>query len=372
MSLRNANLKIAIVHDWILNLSGAERVLKVLHDIFPQAPIYTLVYNKDFTDKFLPKAKIKPSFLQKAYQFLRSHQFLVPFIPMAIESFDFSKFDLVISSSVSFSKGIILRPHTINICYCTSPMRQVWDWSSEYKREKHRTPKLIVILWQHLIRIWDRQAAHRVDHFIAISEVVRKRIKKYYQVDSTVIYPPVEFLKSKIKLSKPDIRNYFLIVSRLFPSKNVDIAVRAFNRLNWPLVVIGDGPERKRLQKIANPNIQVLGHLTDDQVVNYYTNCSGFIMPQEEDFGITPIEAFSYGKPVLALRCGGALEYIEEGINGEFFDAPVPDVLANGVRRMRENLAKYNPEKIKKTAERFSVERFKKELLEFITNVTRV
>ncbi|MEK7151210.1 MAG: glycosyltransferase [Patescibacteria group bacterium] len=364
-ALLPSNLKIALVHDWLLGIGGAEKTLKTVHEIFPQAPIYTLFYDKKFTDKLLPKAEIRPSSLQKIYNLVGSHKLLTPFLPLAIESFDFSEFDLVISSSVAFSKGLILKPQTRHICYCYSPTRQLWDWHTEYKNESRFIPTWITALVQHLLRIWDRQAATRVDHFVAISENVRRRIKKYYGQDSIVIYPPA--------IQAVDIQNesavkkeHFLIVSRLYKHKNVDITIKAFNKLGWPLVIIGDGPEFKKLKKIASSNVKLLGYESDETIKKYYADCLAFIMPQEEDFGITPIEAMSYGKPVLALARGGALEYIYPGINGEFFEDATEEVLADGVRRLVQNMPKYNAETIKKTAEQFSKEKFKNEINKFL------
>jgi len=376
MSINTNNLRIALVHDWLLNVGGAEKTLKVLHEIFPSAPIYTLFYNKKFTDEFIPGADLRPSFLQKAYTLTGTYKLLTFFMPMAAESFDLSDFDLVVSSSFAFSKGLILKPKTHHICYCYSPMRQVWDWQVEYKKEPHLVAGLMVSLFQHFLRIWDRLASTRVDEFIAISENVRQRIKKYYRRDSIVIYPPVNrlpvvnrhFLSKPTKNYKLKTENFFLIVSRLFKHKNVDIAVKAFKKLGWPLVVIGEGPEMKYLQRLAsgNSNIVFLGYQPDDVIGFYYTKCLAFIMPQEEDFGITPMEAMSFGKPVLALKKGGALEYIQEGVNGEFFEDPTEEVLADGARRLKEGVetGKYDSETIKKTAERFSTERFKKEIME--------
>ena len=370
MSTELKDKKIALVHDWLLNIGGAEKTLKVLHEIFPAAPIYTLFYNKEFTDSFLPKADIRPTFLQKTKRWVRSHKLLMPLMPIAIESIDLSDFDLVISSSVSFSKGLILKPRTTHVCYCYSPMRQVWDWQAEYKSESRKAPKIIVSLFQHFMRIWDRHASTRVDHFIAISKNVQQRIEKYYQRPSEIIYPPVNISKN-VATTSSQPKDYFLIVSRLFKHKNVQIAVEAFNKLEMPLVIIGGGPELKKLKKIASANIKFLGHQPDEVVAEYYKNCLAFIMPQEEDFGLTPLEAMSYGKPVLALRRGGALEYIQEGINGEFFQDPTDQVLADGVRRIKTNLNKYNTAEIKKTAERFSKERFGVEIVEFIEKVIK-
>ncbi len=358
--------------------------MKTLHEIFPSAPVYVLFYNKKFTDEFIPDADIRPSFLQKTYQRIRTHKLLTPFLPTAVESLDLSEYDLVISSSVSFSKGLILKPKTRHICYCYSPMRQVWDWHAEYKKEPHVVPRLITALMQHFFRIWDRLASTRVDEFIAISENVRQRIKKYYGRDSKVIYPPINQLPvascqwsvKPTENCKLKTENFFLIVSRLFKHKNIDIAVEAFNKLEWPLVVIGDGPEMNHLRRLANGNTDIvfLGYQTDEAIRNYYAKCLAFIMPQEEDFGITPIEAMSYGKPMLALRRGGALEYMQEGINGEFFEDPTEEVLADGARRLKEGIdaGKYNPETIKKTAERFSADRFKKSIERLVLDTKKV
>ena len=238
------------------------------------------------------------------------------------------------------------------------------------------------------MRLWDRQAADRVDEFVAISESVRVRIQKYYKKDAKVIYPPVTLENTEHRTprtipSKRELwgrqntnktqnqkfqipNNYYLIVSRLYPHKNIDIAVEAFAKLNLPLIIIGDGPERKKIQStiynLQSKNIQFLGFVPDKELLHYYQNCRAFIMPQEEDFGLTPLETMSFGKPVLALRKGGALETLREGVTGEFFDDPIPEALADGVRRLNENYRNYRPDLIKSHVKQFSVEKFKKEI----------
>ncbi|MDO8495337.1 MAG: glycosyltransferase [bacterium] len=362
-------MKIAIVHDWLLGLGGAERTLKVFHEMFPEAPIYTFFHNEKFTKEFLPQAQIKPSALQKWYNLTGRHRWLLPFLPMTAEAWDFSEYDLVISSSIAFSKGLVLKPRTKHLSYCYSPTRFLWDWNHEYEQRGW-----VFSLMRHFLRIWDRQSSHRVDQFVAISKNVQSRIKKYYGRDSTVIYPPLtlpipSLLSSdRTKINRDD---YFLIVSRLFPHKNIEIAIEAFNKLGWPLVIVGSGPEYKRLRAmITNPSkIRMVGEVTDTDLATYYLHAKAFILPQEEDFGLTPLEAMSYGKPVLALRRGGALEYILEGINGEFFDDPHPATLADGARRLSDKYAQYSPLDIKKTAERFSRERFEEEMGEAITEI---
>lgn len=386
-------MKIALAHDWLNNIGGAERVLIELHKIFPKAPVYALFSSKKFTEEFLPEAEIRTSFLNKVPFISKLYKYLFFLMPSAVESFDLSEFDVVISSSVIFSKGLVLKPKTRHICYCYSPTRFLWDRHSEY--ENRGWP---ATLSRHLMRIWDRQASDRVDEFVAISENVQSRIKKYYNKDSKIIYPPInlsrgttmsderifkpfgmvrprggkwlkpsEVVAGRPRMSETDIvAPYYLIVSRLFPHKNIDIAIEAFNKLGHRLVIIGDGPAKNDLKKMAGKNIELLGYKTDEEIQNYYQNCKAFIMPQEEDFGLTPLEAMSFGKPVLALRKGGALETIVEGETGEFFDDPIPEALADGIRRLNENYSKYNPSKIRKLTEKFSQDKFREEMLRLI------
>ena len=358
-------MKIALVHDWLNELGGAERVLIELHKIFPKAPIYALFVNKGFTNNYLKGAEIKTSELQKVPFIIKLYRYLFFLMPSVVESFDLSDFDVVISSSVIFSKGLVLKPKTRHICYCYSPTRQLWDLHSSYKS----WPQKIV---QHLLRVWDRQAADRVDEFVAISQNVQSRIKKYYGKGSKLIYPPVntELASQKNNSELNKHKNYYLIVSRLFPHKNIDIAINAFNKLGYDLLIIGKGPDHKNLKsKIANPKqIRMLGFVPDKELPQYYADCKAFIMPQEEDFGLTPIEAMSFGKPVLALRKGGALETITEGVTGEFFDDPIPEALADGVRRLNNNFKSYNLSAIKKQADKFSKDKFRNEILSLVDN----
>src|SRR3989344_3349752 len=361
-------MQIALVHDWLNNLGGAERVLIELLQIFPDAPIHALFYNKKFVKEHLPDAKIITSGLQKFPFITKTYPFLLPLMPSAIESFDFSDYDVVISSSVIFSKGLILKPKTRHICYCYSPTRFLWDRHTEYEHSSW-----LAKLAQHLLRIWDRQASDRVDDFVAISENVKDRIQKYYRRDAKLVYPPISIKYQELSIKGSEntkylIPNtgYYLIVSRLHPYKNIDIAIEAFNKLEYELVVVGDWPDMERLKNMAGKNIKLVGYKSDKQVAEYYRNCKAFIMPQEEDFGLTPLEAMSFGKPVLALRKGGALETITEGRHGEFFDDPIPEAIADGVRRLNDNYSNYSPLVIQKWAEKFSRERFREEVLKLV------
>jgi len=355
-------MKIALVHDWLVSMSGAERVLIELYHLFPAAPIYTLFADKKFTDQHFPNAKIITSWIQDIPGHKRWHRkALSPLMATAIESFDFSDFDVVISSSPFFSKGVVTRPHTRHICYCYSPTRQLWDRHADYENGG-----FMPALAKHVLRIWDRHAADRVDEFVAISDHVRQRIAKYYKRDARIIYPPVKQLLSNGKI---DFSEYYLIVSRLYPHKNIDIAIEAFNKLGYTLLIIGGGPERNKLERLANKNIHFLGELGDEEIAAYYKYAKAFIMPQEEDFGLTPLEAMSYGIPVLALRRGGALETITEGVDGEFFDDPIPEALADGIRQLRER-GEYNSETIRTSAAKFSVQRFRNDITELVNEIT--
>lgn len=350
-------MKLALVHDWLKEIGGAERVLIELHRQYPDAPIYVLFYDKKFVHQWLPDATIHASFIQQIPFISKAHKVLTWLMPIAIESFDLSAYDRILSSSVIFSKGLVLKPTTKHVCYCYSPTRQIWD-------DNKKTEGWAAKLGQHVLRLWDRAAADRVDQFVAISKTVQARIKKYYHRDSIVIYPPVGNLQSTI--SKLKIDGFYLIVSRLYPSKNIDIAVHAFNKLGYPLVIIGSGPARRELERIAQKNIMFLGTLSDKEIAAYYQHCRAFIMPQEEDFGLTALEAMSCGKPVLALRRGGAMETVVESVTGEFFNDPMPEGLADAVRRMNERYDGYDPGLIRAHAEKFSLAKFKKEIHEIL------
>jgi len=355
-------MKVAIVHDWLNKLGGAERVLIELHKIFPEAPIYVIFYNKKFIREYLPLAKIISSGLQKIPFITKIFPVLVPIMPSIIESFDLSDYDTVISSSVIFSKGLILKPKTRHFCYCYSPTRFLWDRHTEY--EHSSWPAKFI---QHFLRIWDRQASDRADEFVAISKNAKDRIQKYYHRDSKIIYPPISLPTSQTENDKyAKTPEYYLIVSRLYPYKNIDIAIEAFNKMKYNLVIVGDGPDMKRLKKMVRKNIKLAGHKNDSEIVEYYRNCKAFIMPQEEDFGLTPLEAMSFGKPVLALKKGGALETITEGLHGEFFDDPIPEALADGVRRLNKNYSTYKKIEILYQAQKFSRDRFKREILNLL------
>lgn len=372
---KETKIKVAIVHDFLTYWGGAEQVLKSLHNIFPDAPIFTLLYDEKMRSYF-PDAKIKPSFANKFPRFLRKHKkFLFSIFPTAVENFDLSGFDVVISSSSSFAKGIIVRPKTVHICYCHTPTRFIWDWRLNYIEENGLgfIKKMFVLPIIHLARIWDRMASDRVDFYIANSNYTARKIKKFYRKESIVIYPPVDYEKFSNYSDGNDlpIKDYYLIVSRLSPYKKIDVAIQAFNKMGVPLVIVGDGADRKRLEKMSEKNIYFMGFKKEEELVSIYHNCRAFVFPGEDDFGISIVEAMSFGKPVLAFKKGGAMETVIEGVTGEFFESSVPEILADGIRRLEKNMDKYNSKEIKERASQFSREVFEKNMRDFLGKVIK-
>lgn len=359
-------MKVAIVHDFLLKLGGAERVVKALAEIFPKAPIYCLLYDEGAVGGVFPKERIRTSFLQGYPNFLRKRsRFLVHKMPRAIEELDLEEFDLVISSNTAFAHGIITNVKTKHLCYCHSPMRYAWDWSNEYRQENNLTG-LKGILYAPLIkylREWDRIASDRPDEYLANSANVQRRLKKYYAADSDILYPPVDVERFRAGENK---ENYFLIVSTLTPYKKIDLAVQLFNKIGRKLVIIGEGPQRKYLENIAGENIEFLGFKDDKTVKEYMENCRALIFPGEEDFGITPVEAMASGRPVLAFGKGGATESIISGKTGEFFFESNVEAMEDGLARLIYNEKFYKPHTIRRHAGNFSREIFQKKLLQKI------
>jgi len=358
-------LKIAIIHDHLVQDGGAEQVVKALKEIFPQAPIFTLVFDQN-TNQGLAGQDIRTSFLQRLPLGVKKYQWYLPFMPSAIESHNLMAYDLIISSASSFAKGVITSPNSLHFCYCHTPTRYLWHDAHNYLGELkvNFLIKKILPLTLRKLRIWDRLAADRVDYFIANSQAVSRRIKKYYQRDSVVIYPPVE--TEKFYLSDAP-KKYFLAGSRLVPYKRIDLAVKAFSRLGIPLKVFGIGPELKKLKNLAKPNVEFLGKVSDEEKQRLFADCLAYLNPQDEDFGITAVEAMASGRPVIAYRKGGALETVKEEETGEFFDEQIWEELADKIIRFQP--AKYDSIKIKEHARQFSVANFKQKINEFINKL---
>lgn len=358
-AIRNSSsMQVALVHDFLLRMGGAERVLLEFTKMFPKAPIFTLLYDEKLAGEKFPKEKIITSGLQKLPGFLQKrHKYLFPLMPYQIEQFDLSGYDLVISSSNAYAHGVVTNLRTKHICYCHSPMRYAWDWTHKYLGEQNLSgaTKMFAMKRLEKVRMWDMAAADRVDKYIANSCTVAGRIQKYYRQEAEVIYPPVNVRRFSPKKTN---ENYFLIVSTLMPYKRIDLAISMFNRLGRRLVIIGDGSARRDLERMAGPTIDFLGFKSDAVIKDYMENCRAVIFPGEDDFGIVPVEAMACGKPVLAFGRGGATETVVAGVTGEFFYEPTFESIEDGLARLLLNEPNYQYMKIRKHALGFDKEVF--------------
>lgn len=361
-------MNIALVHDWLTNMAGGERVLLEMSKAYPSAPIFTSIFDPNGAKDFARK-DVRPSYLQRMPLIKTlvkaKREFLIPLTPFAFEQIDLSKFDLVISSCSFPSKGVLTKPGTTHICYCHTPARYLWETEVD-SRAKTGFLSSLRKNTAHKLRIWDRLAADRVDYFLANSKYVANRIKKYYNRDSIVIYPPVDVDRFELTDAK-NVKDYYLFVSRLVDYKKCDLVIEAFNDLKLPLIVIGRGPDKKRLEAMAKPNIKFMGFLSDNEIKKYYAEAKAFIFAAEEDFGIVPVEAMASGRPVIAYSGGGVAESVIEGVTGTFFHEQTPQCLIDAVKKF--NPAEYNPTKIREHAQKFSAARFQKELKEAVDKI---
>lgn len=329
-------------------------------DMYPEAPVYTLLYDEKKCGTAFPKDRVRVSKLNKWPRFIPGmHKFLFPFMPGAVEDFDLSEFDVVVSSSNAYAHGIVTNLETTHICYYHSPMRYAWDYTHEYLKEQNlgAIGELLASRMLHKVRQWDFLASDRVDVALANSKTVAGRIKKYYRKEAKVLYPPVDTARFKPHKGH---EGYFLIVSALTPYKKIDLAVELFNRIGKRLVIIGDGKDAGRLKRMAAENIDFLGFKEDEVVREYLENCRAFIFPGEEDFGIAPVEAMACGKPVLAYRKGGLTETVVEGVTGQFFDEQTTESMEDGLTQLLINEKNYSAKEIATHAKLFSHSAFKK------------
>jgi glycosyltransferase involved in cell wall biosynthesis len=355
-------MKIALIHDHLAQDGGAEKVLQVFQQIWPDAPTYVLVHNPKAAHPAFRGRDIRTSFLQHWPLGVKRYQWYFPLMPTAVESYDLSQYDVVLSSSASFAKGVITRPNTLHICYCHTPTRYLWSDTHDYVRELGvpRLVKWLLPFFLTYVRMWDKMAADRVDSFIANSQLVQNRITKYYSVNSTIIYPPVD--TSKFVLGQ--VGDYFLTGGRLVPYKRFDLVIQAFNRLGRKLKIFGSGPEYRALRAQAGDTIEFLGKVSETDLAALYSGALAFINPQVEDFGITMVEAMAAGRPVLAFAAGGALEVVQPGVTGELFHYQTWEDLADVV--VKFDSGRYDQKRIRTMAERYGVETFKTQIKQYV------
>jgi glycosyltransferase involved in cell wall biosynthesis len=352
-------LRVALVHDLLVSYGGSEQVLFELHRMFPHAPIYTTVFDPSRLPARFANLDVRSSFLQHIPSLSRNYGAIVPLMPFAFKRFDLRGYDLVLSSAHAFSKAVIVPPGALHVCYCHTPLRYAWSHQEEYlasmPMRQVLDPVGRMVLAQ--LRRWDYAASRGVDRYIANSENVRSRIARYYGRDSDVVYCAVNLSRFRAVTGSERLGDAFLVVSRLFAYKRVEVAVKACTRLGLPLHVVGRGPELSRLRRIAGPTVRFLGELDDQTLELEYRRCRALLFTADEDFGLVPLEAMASGRPVLALNSGGAMETVVAGVTGQFYEDAGVEALIETLQRFRPD--DFDPHECRKRAEEFSVHRFR-------------
>lgn len=373
-------MKVAIVHELLTMKGGAEKVARIFADMFPDAPIYTLLYDERRLGDWFPKERVRPATIPTPYALLPTphrynHHLNLNRFPSAIESFDFRDFDLVISSSSAFAHGIITNGRPKHLCYVQSPARYLWDRTHDVLDRAGKGPlgflkKKYLERTFHRLRVWDAEAADRPDTLIAASKEVQRRIELYWRRDSEVIYPPIDdfWFAPEVRSPSSEVRSYALVVSTLAPYKRIDLAIESCNRLNFPLKIVGAGPAMKRLKAMAGPTVDLLGYVPEEELKSLYTNALATIIPGEEDFNLVALESMACGAPVISFRAGGPTETIVEGRTGAFFDVPAADSLVDTLRKFRRE--DFDPAACRERAEEFSRGRFEEDIQRKIDRLT--
>jgi glycosyltransferase involved in cell wall biosynthesis len=356
-------LRVALIHDYLNQYGGAERVLEELHTLFPSAPVFTSIYWPERMSPIIRGLDVRTSFMQRLPLVTRNHQPFLLLYPLAFESFDLSGFDVVISNSSAFCKGVLTHPGTLHICYCLTPMRWVWNYHAYVDRERLGfMARMVLPAAISQLRAWDVATAQNVDRFLTISRTVSSRVRKYYRRDSTVIYPPVNCDAFDVAPSR--VEDYYLVVARLMPYKRIDLAVDAFTRLGIPLKIVGDGRSLPELRARAGRNVEFVGRVSDAELKALYASCRGFVFPGEEDFGIAPLEANASGRPVIAYAAGGALDTVIDGHTGVLFERQHVDSLIGAVQRAEA--IDWDSDELRQHARKFDREVFRDQLLAFV------
>jgi glycosyltransferase involved in cell wall biosynthesis len=371
-SLDLSKIRVAIVHYWFVGRAGGERVVESLAELFPQADLFALVADRSELAPVLQNRSLTTSFLQQVPGAVRFHRHFLLLQPIALEQFDLGSYDLVISSESGPAKGVITSSKTCHVCYCHSPMRYIWEMYPQYKRSMNPLVGAVFVLAAHYMRLWDYASARRVDYFVANSRFIASRIRKYYGRESTVIHPPVETMAGVTGGAQGD---YYLAVGRLVDYKRFDLAVSACTQLGRPLRVIGQGPQSKTLRKIAGPTVEFLGKVSDIELRENLAHCRALLFPGEEDFGIVPVEAQSFGRPVIAYASGGVLESVHgvfpgqpsfENQTGVFFKEQSVSSLAEAILDFETRSDAFNPQEIREHSLQFDGAIFKSKIADFV------
>lgn len=352
--------RVAIVHYWLVAMRGGERVIERLLRLFPDADLYTHVYDPKRMSSAINAAQVTTSFINRLPLSKRFYQYYLPLMPVALEEFDLSAYDLVISSESGPAKGVITRPGSLHLCYCHSPMRYLWDHYRQYKAEANFLARVAMPPMYHRLRQWDVSSSARVDRFVANSNFVRQRIAKVWRRDASVVHPPID---SSLFTPAVDVGDFYLWVGQLVPYKRPDIAVDAFTANGLPLVVVGSGGMAKRLRARAGPNVTFIERMDFNELRQAYARCKALVMTAEEDFGITPVEAMASGRPVIAYGRGGALDSVEDGLTGLLYHHQHPEALIEAVERMERFLGEFNSLDALRQARRFAPEEFDAKML---------
>ena len=373
-------MKVALVHDWLTGMRGGEKVLEVFCELFPDADLFTLLHIKGSVSKLIEDRNIKTSFIQKFPFVEKRYRYYLPLFPSAIEQFDLRGYDLILSSSHCVAKGVIPSHDAVSISYVHTPMRYVWDMYHDYfgRGRAGILTRLVMLFVANYLRRWDIDSTNRCDYLIANSGHVAGRIKKHYNRNADVIYPPVGIKRLNIS---DTVGDYFLIVSAFAPYKRIDIAIEAFNKLGLPLKIVGTGQDERRLKKMAGKNIEFLGWRDESELVELYSRCRALVFPGEEDFGIVPVEAMASGRPVIAYGKGGALETViplegsrvkgQESPTGIFFYEQTRDSLIEAVRIFEKNSNKFDSKAIRNSALKFDRDIFKENIRGYIAEKCR-
>jgi len=357
--------RVALIHDFLLDLRGAERVFAAICDAWPDADVFTAVYDEEGTEGRFAARHPRTSFLQRVRPTARTFRPLLPLYPHAIESFDLRGYDAVVSSSSAWAHGVLVDPGAVHVCYCHNPFRYAWTEREATLRARHPVVRPVLRVLLNRWRQWDWIAAQRVDRYVANSNLTAARIRRYFGREATVVYPPVETGRFRPSL----VGEHYMVLAELMAHKRIDVAVRAFNSLGLPLVVVGDGPEMRRLRRIAGPTVTFAGRVSDERVAEVLAGARALVVTATEEFGIAAVEALAAGRPVIALDEGGVRESVTEGETGWFFDRCEPDAVADAVRTF-DPLA-VDPRACRAAAERFGAERFREQLMRIVAEAMR-